>query len=32
MMAIGGFLAISDRRYRIAVKERVGAAFAAARA
>jgi cytochrome c-type biogenesis protein CcmF len=31
MMAIGGFLAISDRRYRIAVKERVGAAFAAAR-
>ncbi len=31
MMAIGGFLAISDRRYRIAVKERVGAVFAAAR-
>ena len=32
LMAIGGFLAIADRRYRIAVKERLGAALAAARA
>jgi cytochrome c-type biogenesis protein CcmF len=32
LMALGGFLAIADRRYRIKVRERVGAAFAAARA
>ena len=32
LMALGGFIAISDRRYRIAVRERVGAAFSAARA
>ncbi|CAG0951088.1 Cytochrome c-type biogenesis protein CcmF [Burkholderiales bacterium] len=32
LMALGGFLAIADRRYRIAVKQRAGAVFAAARA
>ena len=32
LMALGGFLAIADRRYRNKVSERVGAAFAAARA
>jgi cytochrome c-type biogenesis protein CcmF len=32
LMALGGFLAIADRRYRIAVKERAAAVFAAARA
>jgi cytochrome c-type biogenesis protein CcmF len=32
LMALGGFLAVADRRYRIAIRERVGAAFAAARA
>ncbi len=32
LMALGGFLAIADRRYRIAVKERAAAMFAAARA
>jgi cytochrome c-type biogenesis protein CcmF len=32
LMALGGFLAVADRRYRIAIRERVGAALAAARA
>jgi len=32
MMALGGFFAVADRRYRISVRERVGAAIAAARA
>ena len=32
LMALGGFLAIADRRYRIAVRERVAAALGAARA
>jgi cytochrome c-type biogenesis protein CcmF len=32
LMALGGILAVADRRYRIAVSERVGAAIAAARA
>ena len=29
LMAIGGFCAVSDRRYRIAVRQRFGAAVAA---
>jgi cytochrome c-type biogenesis protein CcmF len=32
LMACGGFLAVSDRRYRLAVKERVAAVVGAARA
>jgi cytochrome c-type biogenesis protein CcmF len=32
LMALGGFLAIADRRYRIAVRERVASAVASARA
>ncbi len=32
LMALGGFLAVADRRYRIAVRERVASALAAARA
>ena len=32
LMALGGFLAIADRRYRIAVKDRVAAMLGAARA
>ena len=32
LMALGGFLAVADRRYRIAVRERIAAAVAGARA
>ena len=32
LMALGGFLAIADRRYRIAVQDRVAAAIGAAQA
>jgi cytochrome c-type biogenesis protein CcmF len=32
LMALGGFLAVADRRYRIATRDKVASAFAAARA
>jgi len=31
-MALGGFIAMSDRRYRLAVRQKIGALAAAVRA